>query len=50
MTVLDLPGADLVGPHVGLRGQVVAPTAQAVSRFDSRMAEIARHHRELEDS
>ncbi|GAB3447004.1 hypothetical protein GCM10027517_30140 [Phycicoccus ginsengisoli] len=50
LAVLDLPGADLLGPHVGLRGQVVAPTAQAVARFDTRMAEIARHHRELEDS
>jgi hypothetical protein len=50
LTVLELPGADLLGPHVGLRGQVVAPTAQAVARFDTRMAEIARHHRELEDS
>jgi len=50
LTVLGLPGADLIGPHVGLRGQVVAPTAQAVARFERRMAEIARHHRELEDS
>lgn len=48
LTVLDLPGADLVGPAPGLRGPVVAPTAQAVARFDSRMAEIARHRRELE--
>lgn len=49
LTVLGLPGADLLGPGVGLRGQVVAPTAQAVARFDARMAEIARHHEELED-
>jgi hypothetical protein len=50
LTVLGLPGADLLGRHTGLRGQVVAPTAQAVERFDVRMAEIARHHRELEDN
>lgn len=49
MTVLGLPGAELLAPDVGLRGQVVAPTAQSVQRFDKRMAEIARHHRELED-
>lgn len=50
LTVLRLPGAELLGPGVGLRGQVVAPTAQAVHKFDARMAEIARHHRELEDN
>jgi len=48
MTALGLPGAELLGPAPGLRGQVVAPTAQAVARFDARMAEIARHRRELE--
>lgn len=50
LSVLGLPGADLVGPGVGLRGQVVAPTAQAVARFDARMAEQARHRAELEES
>lgn len=50
MTVLGLPGADLLGAGAGIRGPVVAPTAQAVERFDARMAEIARHHRELEDN
>jgi hypothetical protein len=49
LTVLGLPGADLLGQQVGLKGQVVAPTAQAVARFDARMAEIARHREELED-
>ena len=49
-TVGDHPCAELLGPGVGLRGQVVAPTAQAVHNFDARMAEIARHHRELEDN
>jgi hypothetical protein len=42
--------ADLVGPGIGLRGQVVAPTAQAVARFDARMAEQARHPSELEEN
>ena len=50
LAVLGLPGADLVGPGVGLRGQVVAPTAQAVARFDARMAEQARHRSELEEN
>lgn len=50
LSVLGLPGADLVGPQVGLRGQVVAPTAQAVARFDARMAEQARHRSELEEN
>lgn len=50
LSVLGLPGADLVGPGVGLRGQVVAPTAQAVARFDARMAEQARHRSELEEN
>jgi hypothetical protein len=50
LSVLGLPGADLVGPDVGLRGQVVAPTAQAVARFDARMAEQARHRTELEEN
>ncbi|SDP08065.1 hypothetical protein SAMN04489867_1365 [Pedococcus dokdonensis] len=50
LAALALPGADLVGPGVGLRGQVVAPTAQAVARFDARMAEQARHRTELEEN
>jgi hypothetical protein len=50
LSVLGLPGAELVGPEVGLRGQVVAPTAQAVARFDARMAEQARHRTELEEN
>lgn len=50
LSVLHLPGADLVGPEVGLRGQVVAPTAQAVARFDARMSEQARHRSELEEN
>lgn len=50
LSVLGLPGADLVGPKVGLRGQVVAPTAQSVARFDARMAEQARHRSELEEN
>jgi hypothetical protein len=50
LSVLELPGADLVGPGIGLRGQVVAPTAQAVARFDARMAEQARHRSELEEN
>jgi hypothetical protein len=50
LSAMGLPGADLVGPGVGLRGQVVAPTAQAVARFDARMAEQARHRSELEEN
>ena len=50
LSVLRLPGSDLVGPGIGLRGQVVAPTAQAVARFDARMAEQARHRTELEEN
>jgi hypothetical protein len=50
LAVLGLPGSDLVGPGIGLRGQVVAPTAQAVARFDARMAEQARHRNELEEN
>jgi len=50
LSALRLPGADLVGPGVGLRGQVVAPTAQSVARFDARMAEQARHRSELEEN
>jgi hypothetical protein len=50
LSVLGLPGSELVGPGVGLRGQVVAPTAQAVARFDARMAEQARHRQELEEN
>ena len=50
LSVLGLPGSDLVGPKVGLRGQVVAPTAHSVARFDARMAEQARHRSELEEN
>jgi len=50
LSALGLPGSDLVGPKVGLRGQVVAPTAQSVARFDARMAEQARHRSELEEN
>src|SRR5690242_703192 len=50
LSLLGLPGADLVGPGIGLRGQVVAPTAQSVARFDARMAEQARHRSELEEN
>ena len=50
ISALGLPGSDLVGPAVGLRGQVVAPTAQSVARFDARMAEQARHRSELEEN
>ena len=50
MFVLGLPGSNLVGPDVRLQGQVVAPTAQAVARFDARMAEQARHRTELEEN
>ena len=50
LSVLGLPGSELVGPDIGLRGQVVAPTAQAVARFDARMAELARHRSELEEN
>ena len=50
LSVLGLPGSELVGPDIGLRGQVVAPTAQAVARFDARMAEQARHRTELEEN
>ena len=50
LSVLGLPGSELVGPEVGLRGQVVAPTAQSVARFDARMAEQARHRSELEEN
>lgn len=50
LSVLGLPGSELVGPDIGLRGQVVAPTAQAVARFDARMAEQARHRSELEEN
>ncbi|WP_457255586.1 hypothetical protein [Pedococcus sp. P5_B7] len=50
LSALGLPGSDFVGPKVGLRGQVVAPTAQSVARFDARMAEQARHRSELEEN
>jgi hypothetical protein len=49
MSVLRLPGSDLVLDAPRPRGQVVAPTAQAVSRFDARMHEQARHRAELEE-
>ena len=50
LEVLALPGADLLTPSDAPRGQVVAPTAQAVARFESRMAEQAQHRAELEES
>jgi hypothetical protein len=49
MSVLRLPGSDLMLETARPRGQVVAPTAQAVSRFDARMHEQARHRAELEE-
>jgi hypothetical protein len=49
MSVLRLPGSELVLDTARPRGQVVAPTAQAVSRFDARMHEQARHRAELEE-
>lgn len=50
LDALALPGEDLLGPSEHPRGQVVAPTAQAVARFESRMAEQAQHRAELEES
>ena len=50
LDVLALPGAELLDPGDRPRGQVVTPTAQAVARFDSRMAEQAQHRAELEES
>ena len=50
LEVLALPGTDLLTPSDAPRGLVVAPTAQAVARFESRMAEQAQHRAELEDS
>ncbi|KQU66258.1 hypothetical protein [Phycicoccus sp. Root101] len=50
LEVLSLPGGDLLAPSDHPRGQVVAPTAQAVARFESRMAEQAQHRAELEES
>jgi hypothetical protein len=49
MSVLRLPGSDLMLDTARPRGPVVAPTAQAVSRFDARMHEQARHRAELEE-
>ena len=50
MSALGLPGTELLTTSTTLRGQVVAPTAQAVARFESRMAEQAQHRAELEES
>jgi len=50
LAALGLPGAELLAPSTALHGQVVAPTAQAVARFESRMAEQAQHRAELEES
>ncbi|MGO4340080.1 hypothetical protein [Pedococcus sp. 2YAF34] len=50
MATLGLPGSDLLTAGASPRGQVVAPTAQAVARFESRMAEQARHRAEMEES
>ncbi len=50
LDVLGLPGADLLAAGDQHRGQVVTPTAQAVARFESRMAEQAQHRAELEES
>ena len=50
LDVLALPGADLLDPSDHPRGQVVTPTAQAVARFESRMAEQAQHRAELEEN
>jgi hypothetical protein len=46
---LGLPGAELLGGVPSGRGQVAAPTQQAVARFDARAAEEARHRAELEE-
>lgn len=50
VAVLGLPGAHLLTPGDHDEGLVVAPTAQAVARFDHRMHEQARHRSEMEDS
>ena len=50
LAALGLPGGELLAPGADPRGQVVAPTAQAVARFESRMAEQARHRAEMEES
>lgn len=50
LSVLGLPGAELLAAGSGPRGQVVAPTAQAVARFESRIAEQARHRAEMEET
>jgi hypothetical protein len=50
LAVLGLPGSELLDAGTSPRGQVVAPTAQAVARFESRMAEQAQHRAELEES
>jgi hypothetical protein len=50
LRVLRLPGGDLLVGGAPPGGQVVAPTAQAVERFDHRMSEEARHRAEMEES
>jgi hypothetical protein len=51
LRALRLPGRELLRPDSRSDGgHVVAPTAQAVERFDRRMSEQARHRAELEES
>ncbi len=50
LDALALPGADLLTQFEQPRGQVVAPTARSVARFESRMAEQAQHRAELEEN
>ena len=50
LRALRLPGKELLLPGAATRGQLVAPTPQAVERFDRRMSEQARHRAELEES
>jgi len=47
MEVLGLPGADVL--RTGGTGPVVTPSPKAVSRFDARATEDARHRAELEE-
>ncbi len=50
MRALALPGAELLPASTTLHGQVVAPTAQAVARFEARVADEARDRAEHEES
>ena len=50
LDVLALPGAALLTPADQPHGEVVAPTARSVARFESRMAEQAQHRAELEEN